>query len=367
MNDLVNPNLLELMPYKPGKPVEELQRAYKLERIVKLASNENPFQIPESVKDVIREEINNIQTYPCSDSHFLKQAIAEKCGLNFDNVLVGAGSVEIIRMITRTFLNPGEKVLTSEKTFIMYKIASIETQGASSFIEAEMDNELGFSLSNIKDKIDDSTKILFLTNPNNPTGTMVPGKEIAAFIESIPDNVLIVLDNAYEEYVTKGADYLTGLEYINKKKNVIVLRTFSKVYGLAGLRIGYALGHPETLAMLSRVKAPFNVTRIAQKAALESLKSDDFKNSSYELNMKNKALLLSQLDSIGIRTIPSETNFLMFFPETDIGELNDKLLKEGVIIRPLRGFGVPDAMRVTIGNEEDNNFFIEKLKKTLGR
>lgn len=365
MNNLVNPNLFELMPYKPGKPVEELQRAYKLERIVKLASNENPFQIPENVKDVIREEINNIHTYPCSDSHYLRKAIAEKFDLNIENIMVGAGSVEIIRMITRAFLNPGEKVLTSEKTFIMYKIASVETQGGASFIEADMDNEFRFSLTNIKDKIDSTTKIIFLTNPNNPTGTMVPGKEIAGFIENIPENVLIVMDNAYEEYVTKGADYLTGLEYIKEKKNVIILKTFSKVYGLAGLRIGYALGHPETLAMLSRVKSPFNVTRIAQKAALESLRSDEFKYHSYEINMKNKALLLSRLDALGIKTIPSETNFLMFFPETDITDLNDKLLREGVIIRPLRGFGVPDAMRVTIGKEEDNDFFLEKLKKAL--
>ncbi len=367
MKDLVNPNLLELMPYKAGKPVEELQRTYNLKRIVKLASNENPFQIPDNVKNKIREEIENISTYPCSDSYYLRQAIAEKSGLGIDNVMVGAGSVEIITMITRAFLNPGEKVLTSEKTFIMYKIAAIETQGAVSFVEAKMDDEFRFSLSNIMDKIDKMVKIIFLTNPNNPTGTIVDGKEIAKFIKNVPDNILVVLDNAYEEYVTKGADYLTGLEYINKKKNVIVLRTFSKVYGLAGLRIGYALGHPETLSLLSRVKAPFNVTRIAQKAALESLRSDDFKNKSYELNQKNKAILLSQLKGLGIKTIPSETNFLMFFPETDISELNEKLLKEGVIIRPLRAFGVPDAMRVTIGFEEDNNFFVEKLKTALGK
>lgn len=361
----VNPNLLELMPYKPGKPVEELQRTYNLERIVKLASNENPFEIPENVKNVIREEISNISTYPCSDSFYLKHAIAEKFNLDIDNVMVGAGSVEIIRMITRAFLNPGEKVLTSEKTFLMYKIAAVETQGASSFCEAEMGEDCRFNISNIKSMIDESVKIIFLTNPNNPTGTAVPGKEIAEFIESVPENVLIVLDNAYEEYVASGSDYLTGIEYIKDKKNIIILKTFSKIYGLAGLRIGYALGHPETLSMLSRVKSPFNVTRIAQKAALESLKSDDFKEKSYKLNRKNKALLLSQLERLGIKTIPSETNFLMFFPDTDINKLNEELLKEGVIIRPLRAFGVPDAMRVTIGFEEDNNFFIEKLKKAL--
>ena len=149
MKNLVNPNLLELMPYKPGKPVEELQRTYNLDRIVKLASNENPFQIPENVKNVIREEISNISTYPCSDSHYLRLAIADKFSLGIDNVMVGAGSVEIIRMITRAFLNPGEKVLTSEKTFLMYKIAAVETQGARSFIEAEMGDDYRFNQSNI--------------------------------------------------------------------------------------------------------------------------------------------------------------------------------------------------------------------------
>lgn len=367
MKDLINPNLLELMPYKPGKPIEELQRAYNLDRIVKLASNENPFQIPDNVKEMIKDEISNISTYPCSDSYYLRRSIAEKLSLDIDNVLIGAGSVEIIRMITRAFLNPGEKVLTSEKTFLMYKIAAVETQGAVSFIEAEMGDDYRFNLKNIKNKIDNSVKIIFLTNPNNPTGTMIEGEEMAEFIENVPEDVLVVLDNAYEEYVTRGYDYLTGISYLADKKNVIILRTFSKIYGLAGLRIGYALGHPETLSLLSRVKSPFNVTRIAQKAALESLRSDKFKNRSYELNRKNRAILLSQLRGLGIKTVASETNFLMFFPETDIIELNEQLLKEGVIIRPLRAFGVPDAMRVTIGFEEDNNFFFEKLKQVLGK
>ncbi len=365
MNDLVNPNLLELMPYKAGKPVEELRRKYDLKKIVKLASNENPFDIPDNVRNAIREELDNISTYPDSDSYYLRKKIAEKNNLDVDNVMIGAGSVEIIRMITRAFLKPNEKVITSEKTFLMYKIATIETSGAASYIEVKMDEKFRFSLKNLKEKMDKNVKIVFLTNPNNPTGTIIPGTEIAEFIESVPDNVFVVLDNAYEEYVSDKIDYLDGLDYVTKKRNVIILRTFSKIYGLAGLRIGYAFGHRETLAMLSRLKAPFNVTRIAQNAALESLSSDEFKHRSYELNLKNRAILLSQLQKMGINVIPSETNFLMFFPETDVSSLNERLLKEGVIIRPLRAFGVPDAMRVTIGFEKDNDFFIEKLKKVL--
>ncbi len=367
MEKLVNPNILELMPYKAGKPVEELQRKYSLKKIVKLASNENPFQIPDNVKNAIMGDIDKISTYPDSDSYYLRLELSRKYGVNLENIMVGAGSVEIIKMIAKVFLRPGEKVLTSEKTFIMYKIASVETQGAESFIEVPMDSGYKFSLKNIKGRIDNSVKIIFITNPNNPTGTMLPKDEIKSFIDDIPENIIVVLDNAYEEYVSDKDNYLSGMEYINQKKNVIILRTFSKIYGLAGLRIGYAFGNSETIALLSRVKAPFNVTRIAQNAALESIIDESFKNKSFELNIKNREKLFNDLVDMGIKTVPSETNFLMFFPETDIVELNEKLLKEGVIIRPLRAFGVPDAMRVTIGFEEDNNFFIEKLRKALGR
>jgi len=365
MNNLVNPNILELMPYKSGKPIEEIKRKYNLKKVIKLASNENPFQIPDNVKNAIVEDLGNITTYPDSDSFYLRRAIAEKNGINLENVLIGAGSVEIIKMIVIAFLKSGEKVLTSEKTFPMYKIAVLEKRGVASFIEAEMDEKFKFSLKNIKNKMNGSVKIVFLTNPNNPTGTILPKGEMAEFVENVPDDVFVVLDNAYEEYVSDKGDYMTGLKYINKKKNVIILKTFSKIYGLAGLRVGYAFGHPETIAMLNRVKAPFNVTRISQNAALESLRSDEFKNRSYDLNIKNRKLLFSQLQELGVDVVPSETNFLMFFPKIDIGNLNVRLLEEGVIIRPLRGFGVPNAMRVTVGSEEDNNFFVDKLKTIL--
>jgi histidinol-phosphate aminotransferase len=365
MESFVNPNLLDLMPYQPGKPVEELQRAYNLDRIVKLASNENPFQIPDHVKNVIIDEISNIQAYPCSDSFYLKHALAKKFEISPDSILIGAGSVEIIRMITRAFLNPGEKVVTSEKTFMMYRIAAVETQGLSSYIEVPMDEGFRFSLENIRKEVNGNVRIIFLTNPNNPTGTMIPGEQMRKFIDEIPENILIVLDNAYQEYVTRGSDYLTGIEYLADKKNVIVLRTFSKIYALAGLRIGYALGHPETISLLGRLKSPFNVSRIAQLAALESLRSDDFMNRSYELNLKNKKILISGLRELGLKAIDSETNFVMFFPDKDVNELNENLLREGVIIRPLRAFGVPDAMRVTVGTEEENAFFLEKIKKFI--
>jgi histidinol-phosphate aminotransferase len=268
-------------------------------------------------------------------------------------------------MLIRTFLKSGEKVLTSEKTFSLYKIATTEFAGQGAYLETPMDENLCFDLDAMARRINEKTKIIFITNPNNPTGTFVHAAAIRQFIKEVPYDKIIILDNAYQEYVDNHDDYVSGLDEIRAGKNVIVLRTFSKVYGLAGLRVGYAMARPEIISILGRVKAPFNVTRIGQRAALASLDNDDYKNRSVQLNRTNKAKLLKQLQSMGLRVIPSQTNFLLFFPEMDVNKLNLRLLKEGVIIRPTAGFGIPEGMRVTVGLEEDNEFFLAKLKKVL--
>jgi histidinol-phosphate aminotransferase len=365
METLVNPHVLEVSPYKPGKPVEDIQREFGLSRVVKLASNENMLPIPENVRQAIADEIAQLQYYPDSDNYSLRRRIAEYNGVRLENVIAGAGSVEIIQMLIRAFLKPGEKVLTSEKTFSLYKSATVEFAGAAAFVEAPMDRELRFDLEAIAGRIDDAAKIIFITNPNNPTGTILPGAAVRAFIARVPHDRIVVLDNAYQEYIDDPGDYVTGLDEIKTRKNVIVLRTFSKVYGLAGLRVGYALAHPEFIAILNRVKPPFNVTRIGQRAAVASLESDAFKERSVNLNRRNKAKLLARLQALGLRVIPSQTNFLLFFPEVDVDGLNLRLLKRGVIIRPMAGFGIPDAMRVSIGLEEENDFFIDMLGEAL--
>lgn len=365
MKDLVNPNVLNLVPYKAGKPVEELEREYKLERVVKLASNENPFHVPQNVAAAITREINNIHTYPESDCYYLRQRVAEYNGVKPDQVIIGAGSVELIRLIVNTFLKPGETVLTSQKTFVMYMIAALDKGGKEAFVEVPMGDDYTFDIDALYNRIDEKTKVIFITNPNNPTGTMLPRKKIIDFIDKVPGDKIIVLDNAYHEYVSNMDDYVDGIKESVNRKNLVVLRTFSKIYALSGLRVGYAITNEEITGYLNRVKSPFNVTRFAQVAALASLENDDFKNQSAALNQKNKKILLAQLDNLGLKVVPSETNFLMFFPGVNLMELNTRLLREGVIIRPLGGFGVPDAMRVTIGFQEDNDFFIEKLEKVL--
>ena len=366
MQELINPNVLEMVPYKPGKPVEELLREYNLKKVVKLASNENPLGVPTYVAEAIKNEISHLNYYPENDSYYLRHCIADYNGIKADNVIVGAGSVELISIIVRTFLLPGQTVLTSEKTFLMYKIAAVEKGGKAAFIEAPIRDDYTYDLDALYRLTDDKTKIIIIANPNNPTGTMLNKQEIMDFINKVPEDKIIVLDNAYQEYVSSPDEYPDAIAEAINRKNIIVLRTFSKIYSLSGMRVGYGVSHPGILSYLNRVKPPFNVTRLAQVAAMASLENNDFKHQSIKLNLKNKEKLYRQLQEIGMRVIPSEANFLLFFPGIDPTGLNQRLLKEGVIIRPLQPFGVPEALRVTVGTEEDNDFFIEKLKKILG-
>jgi len=367
MKDLLDPHVLDMVPYKPGKPIEELQREYSLEKVVKLASNENPSSVPPNVAEAIKNEIVNLNFYPDSENFYLIQRLAQYIGVQPENVIVGAGSVEIIRLIVQAFLKPGETVLTSEKSFMMCKLAAVEKGGKSAFVAVPMGDDYTFDLDAIYNKVDEKTKIIFLTNPNNPTGTMVKKEKVLEFIAKIPGNKIIVLDNAYHEYVGNHDEYEDGIQLSLARKNIIVLRTFSKVYALAGLRVGYAISNPEIISYLNRLKPPFNVTRLAQVAAIASLENDDFKNRSVAVNAKNREKLSLQLKKLGMRVFPTQANFIMFIPPApaDVNDINLRLLKEGVIIRPLQSFGVPEALRVTVGYEEENDFFIEKLEKVL--
>ena len=377
MNEMINPNVLELHPYTPGKPVEEIRRKYNLEKVVKLASNENPFPIPAHVSEAIAAELANANRYPCSDCFFLRDRVAEYNGVGADNVVVGAGSVELIRMIVKTYIDPrkDEKILTSEKSFVFYKIAALEHGGKAAFVEVPMGEDYRYDLDAMYRLVDGKTKVIFIANPNNPTGTMLGKSEIMEFVDKVPRDVIIVFDNAYQEYVTgsgngeDAAQYVDGIEMAVNRENIIVLRTFSKIYAMAGLRVGYAVSNETVISYLGRVKAPFNVTRPAQAAAMAALQSDEFKDRSARLNVKNREILFNRMTEMGLKVVPSKANFLLFFPGAGVSipDLNDRLMAEGVIIRPMAGFGVPDAMRVTVGTEEENTFFIETLKKVLAR
>ncbi|MBW1996450.1 MAG: histidinol-phosphate transaminase [Deltaproteobacteria bacterium] len=365
MESMVNANILELMPYQPGKPLEEVQREFGLKKVVKLASNENPFPVPPHVAEAIEKEIPSLRLYPDTDSYFLRKRIAECLGVGMENVLMGSGSVELIKMIVRVFLRPGEKVLTAKSTFPMFKAAAVECGGRQAVIEVDMDEGYGYDLDRMYEGLASDVKILFIANPNNPTGTMLSKEKLLDFINSVPNDKIVVLDNAYQEYVLESETHVDGIDLALNRKNVIVLRTFSKIYGLAGLRIGYGIANGEAISYLSRLRAPFNVTRVGQQAALASLQNDDFKMRSAEVNNRNKEVLFNKLRDLGMNPVPSHANFILFFPGKDINEVNERLLREGVVIRPLKAFGVPDGMRVTVGFEEDNDFFIEKLRRVM--
>lgn len=365
MERLVNSRLHDLNPYQPGRPIEEIQRKYDLKRIVKLASNENPFPISPRVAAAIKGELSMLNLYPDSDSYYLRSEIARFNNVAIENTIVGAGSSEIIKMIMKSFLKPGDKVLTSEKTFLMYRVATIEEMGKQALVEVRMDGSYCYDLDKMLEIVDEQTKIICIANPNNPTGTLLPKEKLLDFIDRIPPDKFIVLDNAYQEYVTDPDHYLDGIGLAVERKNIIVLRTFSKIYALAGLRVGYAVANDSIIYYLNKVRSPFNVTRVSQQAALASLEDEDFRIKSTRINQKNKTVLFDQLQVMGLRPVPSETNFIMFFPEVNIEGLNQRLLKSGVIIRPLKAFGVADAMRVTVGQEEDNEYFVHKLQKTL--
>lgn len=377
MNELINPHVLDLSPYIPGTPAEEIKRKYGLEKVVKLASNENPFPVPPHVAEAITGEIPKLNQYPCSDCFFLRNRIAEYNRVGMENIVVGSGTVEVIRMIVRAFVDPakGEKVLTSEKSFVFYKIAAVEVGGKGAYVEAPMGDDYRYDLDSLYRLVDKKTKVIFIANPNNPTGTMLGKKELTDFIDSVPRDVIVVLDNAYRDYVMGSgntediAEYVGGIDLAVNRRNIVVLHTFSKIYALAGLRIGYGISNDTVISYLGRVKAPFNVTRLAQAAAMASLENDEFKNRSALDNVKNRETLFRQLTGMDLKVVPSKANFLMFFPGAGISipELNERLMQEGVIIRPLAGFGVPDAMRVTVGTEEENAFFIETFRRVMSR
>lgn len=367
MKALLNPRVLELKPYQPGKPMEELRRELGIEKIVRLVNNENPFSLPKNVSDAIQSQIETLHLYPDTDSFYLRKRIAEYNGVAIENVIMGSGTAELIRMITKAFLKPTEKVMTAVSTFPLYKISATENGGREAIVEVEMDAGYGIDIGKMYSLANKNTKIIFIANPNNPTGTLLPKDKLKQFIESIPKDKIIVLDNAYQEYVPDPNEHLDGIELALRRPNVIVLRTFSKIYALAGLRVGYAIANAETILYLNRVRAPFNLTRVAQEAALMSLENDDFKNDSAALNLKNKEKLFKQLVELGIKVVPSFANFILFFPGQDVVQVEERLLRDGVIIKALGRFGIPDGMRVTVGFEEDNDFFVEKLKKVLCR
>ena len=355
-----------LKPYQPGKPIEELKRELGLKEVIKLASNENPYGCSLFVKKVIEQEVLNINRYPDGGAYYLREELSRFLEISPDEIIFGNGSNEVIEMIAKVFLREGDEALAFEGSFVVYKLATIAT--GATFKEIPLECDFSRKLENLLSAITEKTKVIFIDNPCNPTGFANKKEEFDEFIKKLPDHVLLVLDEAYFEYA-KGHGVPNGLNYIHPinpnipRKNIIVLRTFSKVYGLAGLRIGYGIARKEIIQLLEKTRQPFNTNHLAQVGAREALKDQKFVQYSIQQNEKGKEQLYEGFERLGIHFIPTFANFIMF--KVKDGETVFKeLLKKGIIVRP--AFGFENWLRVSIGTEYENEKFLQALKEING-
>lgn len=353
--------IVHLPVYQPGKPIEEVKRELGLTEVIKLASNENPFGSSPHVKAAIEAEIANISLYPDGGAVQLTEAVAASLGVETNQLIFGAGSDEVILMLARAFLVQGDESVMASHTFPQYK-HNCEIEGAIS-IEVPL-KEGTHDLEGMLAVITDRTKIVWICNPNNPTGTMNTDAEIKAFLAKVPAHVIVVLDEAYCEYNTTG-EFPDSIELIRQYRNVIALRTFSKIYGLASLRIGYGIGHPDVIRSINQVREPFNTTRFAQAAALAAIKDQDFIQSCREANTAGLQYLTEQFDQLGLQAFPAHGNFIMVDVGRPAADVFNGLLRRGIIIRGGHMLGFPTSLRVTIGSREQNEKFIAALSQVL--
>ena len=359
---LVPQNIQELQPYKPGKPIEDVKREFGLDKVIKLASNENPLGVSPQAMQAMISTLHGLNRYPDAASRDLRLKLAEMFNVKMENVITGSGSEGILSDIMRTFLFDDEEVITSEGTFTGFYIVA-KSRGIK-LITVPLKNYT-FDLDAIADQINNKTKIIYLVNPNNPTGTWFPKSEFDNFIKKVPGNVLVIMDEAYYEFVRHKDDYPDSMFY--RYDNVISLRTFSKAYGLAGIRIGYGFAHEELISNLIKVKVTFAPSAPAQAAGLAALNDTQFLDYYLELNRKGKYFFYRLFEELGIEYAKSDTNFVMTVWESEerAAFIAHELLKRGVIVRPLNAFRLPNCIRVTMGLPYENEVFAEKLKEVI--
>jgi len=351
-----------IMAYQPGKPISELAREMGIpeESIVKLASNENPLGMSARARDAAIAAIGEVSRYPDGGAFALKKALCERFGVKPEQLVIGNGSNDILELASQAFLAPGLSAVYSRHAFAVYPLAT-NARGARG-IEVAAKN-FGHDLDAMAAAIEPQTRVVFIANPNNPTGTFVPGAELEAFLAKVPRHVLVVLDEAYTEYLAPEQRY-DSIAWLARFPNLLVSRTFSKAYGLAGLRVGYAIAHPEVADLMNRVRQPFNVSSVALAAAEAALDDDEFLARSAEVNRRGMAQLVAAFRELGLEWIPSAGNFVTFKVGDAIG-VNQALLRQGVIVRPIAAYGMPHWLRVSIGLPEENARFIEALRQAL--
>lgn len=360
--EIVNPGVKQLSPYQAGKPIEELERELSISNIIKLASNENPFGLPESAKQAIQAELSNLTRYPDASGFYLKQAIAEKFTVNTNQITLGNGSNDLLELIFQTFVSEKDEVIFSQYTFIVAPLAAQARNAKAVVIPAI---KCGHDLAAFSQAINEKTKLIYIVNPNNPTGTFLAHQEIATFLTQVPENVIVILDEAYTEF-TAESERVNSFALLKKHPNLVVCRTFSKAYGLAGLRIGYAVSNPEIADLFNRVRQPFNCNSLALAAAIAVINDDAFIQKVAENNRQELKRLEQFFQAKGLDYIPSKGNFVLLNLNQPAAPIYEALLRQGVIVRPVAGYGLPTYLRISIGLPEENQRFMTALSHVLG-
>jgi histidinol-phosphate aminotransferase len=358
--DRVPEHIRTLVPYTPGKPIEEVEREYGISNSIKLASNENPLGPSPKAMAAIRSRLDQLHLYPDGDCFYLRNGLAKQLGVKAEQLIFGNGSNEVIELAVRTFLRAGDEAVMAEQAFVVYPLV---VQAAGGVAKAVPLRALTHDLEAMAQAITNKTRMVFLANPNNPTGTIFRRAGWERFLAKVPPEVLIVVDEAYFEYVN-DPEYPNSLHYRDRGKTLLTVRTFSKLYGLAGLRIGYGIGAEDVIDLMQRVRQPFNVNAAAQWGALAALDDREHVERTLELNRQGIAYLSKELGKLGLEAVPSQANFIL----TRVGNGNEifqRLLTRGVIVRPMAVYALPEYIRVTVGTMDENQRFIEALKNLL--
>lgn len=358
---LYRKNLEKIKSYKPGKPIEEVKRSLGLRQVYKLASNEVPFS-PLYIRKAIMKELGNINRYPESNCFYLRRELSKRLKVKEDQIVFGNGSDEIITLTLRAFVEKGDEVIVAYPTFLIYEIQAMAQEAI--IIKVPLTN-LRYDLDKIANKISAKTKVIFIANPDNPTGTYLNDREVTKFLKKIPKKVLVYFDEAYFEFAPK--DFPQTLKFLKKRGNIVFTRTFSKAYGLAGLRIGYGVTTPDIADAINRLREPFNINRFAQVSALAALKNNKFLRKVCSYVKKEKEYFYRELNKLNISFIRSATNFILVDFKKETGDLYKYLLKKGIIIRQLNGWGLKNFFRVTVGKRKENEQFIKAFKSYLNK
>ena len=359
---LANELILDIQPYQAGKPIEELERELGVAGAIKLASNENPFPPSERVLTALRSALAGLNRYPDGSGYYLRQALAKKHGVAPEAIVLGNGSNELIELLARTFVRPGDEVVIPQPSFVVYP-SIVQAVGGTRVVVSLKGHRI--DLPRMRRAITPLTKMVFVANPNNPTGTIVTAEEVEHFLDKVPEHVIVVFDEAYYDFA-EGPDFPDALAHLRHGKRVVVLRTFSKMAGLAGLRVGYAIADPDCAALMNRIRQPFNVNTLAQVAALAALQDEVHVQRTVEVVRQGVRDLAAALDAMGVRHVPSRANFIMV-ELPDAIRVSEQLLKLGVIVRPLASFGLEQALRITVGTPEENTRLVQALRTVLGR